>query len=163
MRPWVALEVLAKRFLMDGILHGRYDAKWQGSEAFIPAGGAQLAILWHKIGTPWAVEARDKMNTLLSVVATSGARASMDVAGALPGSFPMWGGMRVLDCRIGPPNTWWILYLMNGTQSMSAKDILRSLVPQPLLQWNRNRKKGQGSQGLEARKAAEMCGPKKFW
>ena len=101
-------EVLAKRFLMDGILHGRYDAKWQGSEAFIPAGGAQLAILWHKIGTPWAVEARDKMNTLLSVVATSGARASMDVAGALPGSFPIWGRYE----SFGLPN-WATKYLVD--------------------------------------------------
>ena len=37
---------------------------------------------------------------------------------------------------------------------MSAKDILRSLVPQPLLQWNRNRKKAKVRMDLEARKAA---------
>ena len=37
---------------------------------------------------------------------------------------------------------------------MSAKDILRSLVPQPLLQWNRNRKKAKVRKDLEARKAA---------
>jgi hypothetical protein len=101
-------EVLAKRFLAEGILHGRYDARWRGSEAFIPTGGAQLAILWHKIGTPWAVEARDTMNTLLSVVATSGARASMDVAGALPGSFPMWGRYE----SFGLPN-WATKYLVD--------------------------------------------------
>jgi hypothetical protein len=101
-------EVLAKRFLAEGILHGRYDAQWRGSEAFIPTGGAQLAILWHKIGAPWAVEARDRMNTLLSVVATSGARASMDVAGALPGSFPMWGRYE----SFGLPN-WATKYLVD--------------------------------------------------
>src|SRR6056300_694472 len=43
---------------------------------------------------------------------------------------------------------------MNGTQSMSAKDILRSLVPQPLLQWKRNRKKDKVRKDLAARKAA---------
>ena len=37
---------------------------------------------------------------------------------------------------------------------MSAKDILRSLVPQPLLQWNRNRKKAKVRKDLAARKAA---------
>ena len=37
---------------------------------------------------------------------------------------------------------------------MSAKDILRSLVPQPLLKWNRNRKKAKVRKDLEARKAA---------
>jgi len=112
-----AAEVLAKTFLKNGLLHGRYDSKWKGSEAFIPTGGAQLAIVWHKLITQgestWAQAARDEMNTLLSVIATNGARAQVDVAGALQGSFPMWGRYETF----GLPN-WATKYmvdsLMNG-------------------------------------------------
>lgn len=112
-----AAEVLAKTFLNNGILNGRYDGQWRGSEAFIPTGGAQLAIVWHKLiedgQSPWAQTARDEMNTLLSVIATNGARAHIDVAGALQGSFPMWGRYETF----GLPN-WATKYmvdsLMNG-------------------------------------------------
>lgn len=111
-----AAEVLAKTFLTNGMVHGRYDSNWKGSEAFIPTGGAQLAIVWHKLmlhQSPWARAARDEMNTLLSVIATNGARAHIDVAGALQGSFPMWGRYETF----GLPN-WATKYmvdsLMNG-------------------------------------------------
>ena len=87
--------VLATDFLTRGILNGRYTANWSGVEAFIPTGGAQLAIVWHSMYTHtgeaiWK-EAYEKMNTLLCVIARRGARQSKDSLGALQGSFPMWG------------------------------------------------------------------------
>ncbi len=87
--------VLATDFLTRGILNGRYTANWSGVEAFIPTGGAQLAIVWHSIyvHTREAIwkEAYEKMNTLLCVIARRGARQSKDSLGALQGSFPIWG------------------------------------------------------------------------
>jgi hypothetical protein len=90
-----AATVLRDLFLEKGILKGRYDQHWKGSEAFIPTGGAQLAIVWHKMacaheGDLFAM-ARSRMNLLLSVIATRGARESIDTAGAITGSFPLWG------------------------------------------------------------------------
>jgi hypothetical protein len=107
-------EVLAQKFVERGLLHGRYDKQWCGSEAFIPTGGAQLAILWNKIAADdshsfWAVEARSSMNTLLSVIATSGARTARDVGGALQGSFPMWGRYETF----GLPN-WATKYMVDS-------------------------------------------------
>lgn len=87
--------VLATDFLTRGILSGRYTANWSGVEAFIPTGGAQLAIVWHSMyvhtGAAIWKEAYEKMNTLLCVIARRGARQSKDSLGALQGSFPMWG------------------------------------------------------------------------
>ena len=86
----------------------------KGSEAFIPTGGAQLSILWHKIARAdtkayWAEEARGSMNVLLSVIATSGARTAPDVGGALQGSFPMWGRYE----SFGLPN-WATKYMVDS-------------------------------------------------
>ena len=106
--------MLAQKFLERGLLHGRYDKRWHGSEAFIPTGGAQLSILWHKIARAdtkayWAEEARGSMNVLLSVIATSGARTAPDVGGALQGSFPMWGRYE----SFGLPN-WATKYMVDS-------------------------------------------------
>ena len=78
--------VLATEFLQRGILSGRYNEQWQGTEAFLPTGGAQLAIVWHSMyihtGELLWKEARDRMNQLLSVIAQRNARESLDTAGA---------------------------------------------------------------------------------
>ncbi|HCP40721.1 MAG TPA: hypothetical protein DIT65_02915 [Cryomorphaceae bacterium] len=91
----VPARVLAMDFLTRGILNGRYTSTWAGTEAFIPTGGAQLAIVWHSMyketGDALWKEAFEKMNTLLCVIARRGARQFKDSLGALPGSFPMWG------------------------------------------------------------------------
>lgn len=91
----VPARVLATDFLTRGILNGRYTANWSGVEAFIPTGGAQLAIVWHSMyahtGEAIWKEAYEKMNTLLCVIARRGARQSKDSLGALQGSFPLWG------------------------------------------------------------------------
>lgn len=87
--------VLATEFLSRGILNGRYNENWQGSEAFIPTGGAQLAILWESMyeatGEQIWKAAFLQMNSLLVAVADRGARESSDSLGAITGSFPMWG------------------------------------------------------------------------
>jgi len=87
--------VLATEFLNRGILNGRYDARWNGTESFIPTGGAQLAIVWEHMYTTtgealWKA-AFEKMNTLLVAIADRGAREHTDSFGALTGSFPFWG------------------------------------------------------------------------
>lgn len=91
----VPARTLATEFLTRGMLSGRYDDQWSGSESFIPTGGAQLAILWDHMyditnEAIWKA-ARDQMNNLLVVLARRGARESSQSLGALPGSFPMWG------------------------------------------------------------------------
>lgn len=87
--------VLATEFLNRGILNGRYNENWQGSEAFIPTGGAQLAIVWESMfedtGEPIWKAAFLQMNTLLVAIADRGARESSNTMGAITGSFPMWG------------------------------------------------------------------------
>ena len=105
--------VLATDFLTRGILNGRYDQNWGGHESFIPTGGAQLAILWHKMyqrtgHTIW-LEARNQMNTLLSVIATRGAREDVQSAGAITGSFPFWGRYEPM----GLPN-WATKYMVDS-------------------------------------------------
>jgi len=87
--------VLATEFLSRGMLNGRYNHKWMGSESFIPTGGAQLAIVWehmyqHTGEAIWKA-AFLKMNTLLVAIADRGARENADSLGAITGSFPMWG------------------------------------------------------------------------
>jgi hypothetical protein len=87
--------VLATDFLTRGILSGRYTSNWTGTEAFIPTGGAQLAIVWESMfeATGEAIwqKAYQQMNRLLCVIARRGAREDADSLGALPGSFPLWG------------------------------------------------------------------------
>lgn len=94
-RAVVPARYLATEFLLRGMLNGRYNLKWEGSEAFITTGGAQLAIIWHKIfletGEAIWKDARDKMNVLLSVIAQRNARESDETAGGIAGSFPIWG------------------------------------------------------------------------
>ena len=91
----VPARVLATEFLTRGMLNGRYSSNWTGSEAFIPTGGAQLAILWHDMyettGESIWKAARDQMNELLVVLSRRGARETGATLGALPGSFPLWG------------------------------------------------------------------------
>ena len=87
--------VLAKEFLTRGILSGRYNSNWTGTEAFIPTGGAQLAIIWQSMfeatGESIWQKAYLQMNRLLCVIARRGAREDVDSFGALSGSFPIWG------------------------------------------------------------------------
>ncbi|MEY2962753.1 MAG: hypothetical protein RL754_14 [Bacteroidota bacterium] len=116
----VGARYLATEFLQRGILNGRYDKAWKGSESFIPTGGAQLAILWHKMhqhtGEAIWKAATLQMNTLLSVIATRGAREPLETAGAITGSFPLWGRYEPM----GLPN-WATKYMVDSLLNEFAR------------------------------------------
>tara|TARA_B100000497_G_scaffold114750_2_gene137599 strand:+ start:8358 stop:9545 length:1188 start_codon:yes stop_codon:yes gene_type:complete len=105
--------VLATDFLTRGMLNGRYTSNWTGLEAFIPTGGAQLAIVWESMfretqDVIWK-KSYEQMNTLLCVISRRGAREDVDSLGALPGSFPMWGRYE----SFGLPN-WATKYFLDS-------------------------------------------------
>lgn len=88
-------DALLERCLRNGVLHGRYDADWRGSEAAITTGCAQLAIVWWRLAgltreARYAEGWRRMVAWLIQVQAT-GERGPAAVRGALPGSFPIWG------------------------------------------------------------------------
>lgn len=109
----VPARVLATEFLSRGILNGRYNSSWNGSENFIPSGGAQLAITWHSMyehtGELIWKHAFEKMNKTLCAIVLRGAKQGDDCFGALPGSFPMWGRYE----PFGLPN-WATKYLLDS-------------------------------------------------
>lgn len=89
-------------FLENGMLNGRFEANWRGSEAFITTGGAQLAIIWHKLftitGNTRYQEAFQKMNSLLTALQQRSVHEEKETRGALFGSFPMWGRYETFGC-----------------------------------------------------------------
>ena len=95
---------LAEIFLKDGILNGRYDKDWTGSEGFITTGGAQLAIVWYKLykktNDAFWKDAFTRMNALLTAIQQRGVLEERETKGALFGSFPVWGRYE----RFGCPN-----------------------------------------------------------
>ncbi|MBL7951266.1 MAG: hypothetical protein JNM62_06055 [Flavobacteriales bacterium] len=86
-----ALE-LAELFLERGLLSGRYDRQWRGSEHLITTGCAQLAIIWSRLENEQHMrEARDRMIVLLTDIQARSSVGPVVVKGAMPGSFPLWG------------------------------------------------------------------------
>lgn len=88
-------KVLADLFLQNGILNGRYDSQWNGKEAFITTGGAQLAIIWFKLhqhtNEVFYKDAGSKMTALLTALQDRHVPERPETKGALFGSFPFWG------------------------------------------------------------------------
>lgn len=87
--------VLRDLFVKDGILNGRYDQNWQGSEYFICTGGAQMASVWMKLyregyGDEFLTAAQ-QMVRLLIFIQNRTANEREVTRGAIPGSFPIWG------------------------------------------------------------------------
>lgn len=86
---------LRERFLERGVLNGRYDRHWRGSEAFITTGGAQLAVVWERLARHREAvayrEAAARMRALLVHLQRRSEEGPDDARGALPGSFPLWG------------------------------------------------------------------------
>ncbi len=95
---------LAEIFLKNGMLNGRYDEKWNGSQDLITTGAAQLAIIWHKLylktGDEMWHEAQQKMNSLLVSIQQRHVPQPPETKGAQFGSFPFWGRYE----RFGCPN-----------------------------------------------------------
>lgn len=104
---------LRDRFLERGILHGRYDRSWNGSEAFITTGGAQLAVAWQRLAGALSdgtyAEAAARMRGLLLALQARTAEGPTDARGALTGSHPLWGRYEKFAC----PN-WATKYLADA-------------------------------------------------
>jgi hypothetical protein len=82
-------------FLLYGLLNGRYDREWNGSEYLICTGGAQMAIVWLKLYR-WNneiayLEAAHRMIDLLIFIQDRKFKEKENTLGAIPGSFPVWG------------------------------------------------------------------------
>lgn len=121
-----AADPLLEIFLREGRLHGRYDERWQGSEAAITTGCAQLAIAWRRLHVRtgeqrYAEGALRMVSWLLGVqrVCLSGPEA---VRGALPGSFPVWGRYE----KFAFPN-WATKYLMDAL--LAVEPLVPGAVP----------------------------------
>ncbi len=82
-------------FLRDGRLNGRYDRSWQGSEALINTGCAQLCIAWEKLAQHTEAHAYRtaavRMRMLLVELQQRSSEGPVQGHGALTGSFPLWG------------------------------------------------------------------------
>ena len=87
--------VLLDLFLREGRLHGRYDARWCGTELPLTTGGAQLAIIWsrlHTAGRKGAFrEGSLRMAGWLRAVQRTSDIGPKASRGAVSGSFPIWG------------------------------------------------------------------------
>jgi hypothetical protein len=87
--------VLKDKFLTDGILNGRYDKNWNGSEFLICTGGAQMAIIWLKFFKLYkdqsCLEAATRMIDLLIFIQNRKYKEKENTLGAIPGSFLVWG------------------------------------------------------------------------
>jgi hypothetical protein len=94
--------LLLDRFMQNGVLNGRYDAQWHGSEAAITTGCAQLAIAWARLhaltgDVAWQEGSVRMVRWLLAVQALS-FKGPGDVHGAVTGSFPLWGRYEKFAC-----------------------------------------------------------------
>ncbi|MBK8614769.1 MAG: glycoside hydrolase family 127 protein [Flavobacteriales bacterium] len=90
-----AAEPLRDIFLRDDRLNGRYDRNWQGSEALITTGCAQLCIAWEKLAQHTEAHAYRtaavRMRMLLVELQLRSSEGPVHGRGAVTGSFPFWG------------------------------------------------------------------------
>ena len=91
----IPADKLFEKFNKNKFLHGRFDENWIGSEYPILTGCAQTAIIWFRLflstGNIQYFNAGLKMNDFLLYVQNREVEETTDTAGALPGSFPIWG------------------------------------------------------------------------
>ncbi len=91
----IAADRLLDIFIANGWLHGRWDSQWQGSQAIICTGEAQMALVWKLLYRHTAEEkylhAVRKINNQLCFIQKHHSDPSHPAQGALPGSFPLWG------------------------------------------------------------------------
>ncbi|HMQ75346.1 MAG TPA: hypothetical protein PKE21_08540 [Flavobacteriales bacterium] len=108
-----AARPLCDRFLEHGVLHGRYDRSWNGSEAFITTGGAQLAVAWQRLARLGKdglyADAAARMRGLLVALQARTAEGPPAARGGLTGSYPLWGRYEKFAC----PN-WATKYLADA-------------------------------------------------
>ena len=100
-------------FLGNGRLNGRYDQDWNGSEATIATGCAQLCIAWEKLAKHTEAHAYRtaavRMRMLLVELQHRSSEGPAGGRGALTGSFPLWGRYEKFAC----PN-WATKYLADA-------------------------------------------------
>ena len=85
------LEVLTEK----GMLHGRFDENWNGSEYPILTGLAQMSLVWLKIydykkDADFLIGAEKLLKQLL-YLQKRGIKEDENTRGAISGSFPLWG------------------------------------------------------------------------
>jgi hypothetical protein len=93
--------ILAEKFRENGTLNGRFNSKWEGSEAFITTGGAQIANVWLDIYSStrdkfW-LESAEKMAAYLCTLQNDYPNYP-EIHGALFGSYPLWGQYEPFAC-----------------------------------------------------------------
>lgn len=87
-----AARQLAEVLRSTGMLNGRYDAAWHGSEHLITTGCAQLAIVWSRLDEDEPMrKSRDRMIQILVGMQQLSSAGPVALHGAMPGSFPLWG------------------------------------------------------------------------
>ncbi len=98
----LAADRLLDEFETKGWLYGRYDRNWVGSEHPLLTGWAQISICWLKIfrktGDRKYLLAASRMNSLLVSAQIRTAGGSGGIAGALTGSWPVWGRYEKFAC-----------------------------------------------------------------
>jgi hypothetical protein len=88
-------DALKHSFLRDGKFYGRYDRNWKGSEYLLCTGAAQMATVWMRLYR--LTEDRSYLDTatraldILIFIQDRGKKERKESAGALPGSYPIWG------------------------------------------------------------------------
>lgn len=106
-------KILLHYFLDHNTLPGRWDRNWNGSEALITTGCAQMAIIWSKLydltGDVQYQKGHLEMNALLSAIHQRHVLGEKDTRGAIFGSFPFWGRYESFSC----PN-WASKYLVDA-------------------------------------------------
>lgn len=116
---------LLEIFLRDGILNGRYDKNWHGSQDFITTGGAQLAIIWNKLHIQTKNEkyreGHERMCNLLIAIHQRHIAEPPETKGALFGSFPFWGRYE----RFGCPN-WATKYFCDALMGFKENTVNQS-------------------------------------
>ena len=95
-------EAFLELFERHGSLNGRYDAHWQGSEASITTGCAQLAIAWARLHrltgeARWRDGCEWMVRWLVGVQQLS-VHGPAPMHGAVTGSFPLWGRYEKFAC-----------------------------------------------------------------
>lgn len=86
---------LLEIFNRKGWLNGRWNNQWDGFQAMICTGGAQMALVWnslhHYTGEEKYLIGMRHMNNQLCYIQKHHTNTVHPAHGAMPGSFPMWG------------------------------------------------------------------------
>ena len=100
-------------FIKHKTLPGRWDSSWNGTEALITTGCAQMAIIWNKLYKHTKEQKYQdgfvNMNGLLASIHQRHIFETKNTKGAIFGSFPFWGRYEKFSC----PN-WASKYLADS-------------------------------------------------